>query len=275
MSKTKTKILETTRGKNEFMIDPRNIEVVEGFNGREFFDRAELEKLKGSIKENGVVTPIEVKKIRGTDRYQLIDGERRWRVCMELINEGVDIRIPSNVFAGNDVDALVHMLIKNDNVRLSFVEEASVIKRFYALGLTDKEISKLTGRPKAYLLSLQRISTVPESIKKLILKGHISHTLVLEVVKDENVDLTKAFKEIEATVIANKELGKVKTTKKHIDKVIGKIDSFSALKKIVKTMGDREISSSNSVKIIADFSKEIIENKFSFEQLEKYFFKQN
>lgn len=271
MSKT-TEILETTRGKNEFMIDPRNIEVIEGFNGREHFDREELDKLKGSIKENGVVTPIEVKKIRGTERYQLIDGERRWRVCMELVDEGVEIRIPSNVFSGNDVDALVRMLIKNDNVRLSFVEEANVIKRFYALGLTDKEITKATGRKKAYLLSLQKINMAPESVKKLILDGHISHTLVLEKIMDESVDLNIAFKAIENAVAVNKSAGKQKTTKKQIDQAIGKVDSFLELKKVVKQMDKMKILPDAATDTLADFAKKLVENKLSQEKLEKLFF---
>lgn len=266
------KVLETTRGKNEFMIDPRNIEVVEGFNGREYFDREELDKLKASIKENGVLSAIEVKKVRGTDKYKLINGERRWRVCMELVNEGVQMRIPATTFEGNDVDALVHMLITNDNVRLSFVEEANVIKRFYALGLTDKEIIKLTGRKKAYLLSLQRINTAPESIKKLILDGHISHTIVLEKITDENIDLDDAFKTMELIAKQNISAGKIKTTKKQIDKAIGKVDSFIELKKVVKLIGEKKILADSGTDLLVDFSKRLVDNKLSYEKLVKLFF---
>lgn len=273
---TKTKILETSKGKNTFMVDPRNIEVKEAFNGRTFFDPNALDLLKQSIKENGVITPVELKKIRGTDKYQLIDGERRWRAAMMLVNEGVEMRIPSIMFEGNDVDAVVHMLIKNDNEGLSFVEEAEVIRRLKGLGLTDKEITQKTGRKKAYLLALERILTAPEGVKKLISEKRISHTLVLEKIVDEDLDTDQAFTAI--TQLAEKnavDLGGKKVTKAQLDKAIGITNSIKELRAVLKLVDgkEREFLDGPEDELLITFIQKLVGNKLTREKLEKLLLK--
>ncbi len=268
----KTKILETSKGKNTFMVDPRNIEVKDDFNGRKFFDPNAMDLLKQSIKENGVITPIELKKIRGTDKYHLIDGERRWRASMELVNEGFEMRIPSIMFEGNDVDAVVHMLIKNDNEGLSFVEEAEVIKRLKGLGLNDKEIIQKTGRKKAYLLSLERILTAPESIKKLIGEKRISHTLVLEKITDNNLDPEQAFAAIKQLAETG---GSKKVTKKSLDAKIGQTDSIKELKAVMKLVEgkEREFLDGPEDELLITFLQKLVGNKLTREKLEKLLLK--
>lgn len=272
---SKSKILETTKGQNTFMIDPRNIEVEEGFNGRITFDRTELDDLKASVKENGVLTPLELKKIRGTDKYKLIDGERRHIVSMELIEEGYEMRVPAIMFVGNDVDALVHMLIKNDNVPFSFVEEANVIKRLKSHGLTDKEITLKTGRKKAYLLSLERILTAPEDVKKLITDNRISHTLVLEKITDQNVDPDQAFAAIRKLASPDATEGGKKIRKQQLDAELNKTNSFKELKIIVKEMESatgRELKDNANTDLLIDFVKKLVNNEFTGEELDQLFF---
>lgn len=64
---------------------------------REVFDEDALAELVTSIKEVGLLQPVVVRKI-GTDRFELIMGERRWRACREA---GLE-RIPAIVRATDD-----------------------------------------------------------------------------------------------------------------------------------------------------------------------------
>ena len=80
--------METNKTKNTdlFLIDPRNIVVVDGFNVRRDFD---LDELKEQIKAKGVLNPLTViafKDDEGNEKYKLVDGERRYRATMLAIS---------------------------------------------------------------------------------------------------------------------------------------------------------------------------------------------
>lgn len=270
--KKSPKILDKGKGRNTFMIDPRLIEVEPGFNGRETFDRKKLDTLKAQVKQHGVKKPLEVRIIRGTDRFSLVDGERRWIVSNELINEsGQAMRVPCYIFEGNEIDALDSMFLSNEGVGFNAVEEAKILKRYEVLGLTPEEIEQHTGRKKAYQRSMSRIlSTTPE-VQKKIASGLVSQTLVLERVMDESVSLEESFAAIEAVAAENAGTGK-KVTKKAVDKKLGKVDSIAELKKVVKEMEKRKILDDPATDVLADFAKKLIGNKLSAEALESLFF---
>lgn len=82
--------VNATKRTDLFLIDPRNIVVMEGFNVRRDFD---LEELKEQIKANGVLNPVTVipYKEDGVEKYKLVDGERRYRATMLAISEGANI----------------------------------------------------------------------------------------------------------------------------------------------------------------------------------------
>lgn len=270
------KIQETGKGKNTFMVDPRNIEVEEGFNGRENFDRAKLDNLKSLVRKHGVTKPLLVKRIRGTEKFKLVDGERRWIVSNELIKEeNLTIRVPVYIFEGNEIDALTQMLISNDGEPFSIIEEAKIIRRFAAHGMSPKQIEEETGRKKAYQLSLERILTVSQPVQKLISSGRVSHTLILEKIKDQSVDLETVFTEIQKIAEENEVFGKKKVTKKQIDKVLDKHNSIAELKAVLKSVDSKEREFLDGVEddLLIDFSQKLIGNKLSREKLEKLLLK--
>lgn len=278
MAKTNgPKILEKGKGKNTFMIDPRMIEVQPDFNGRTVFDRKQLDILKVQVKQHGVKDPLKVRRIRGTDRFTLVDGERRWIVSNELITEsGQAMRVPCYIFEGSEVDALDAMFLSNEGVGFNAVEEANILKRYEVLGLTPEEIEKRTGRKKSYQRSMQRIlSTTPE-VQKKIASGLVSQTLVLERVMDDSVSLEDSFAAIEVVAaenVAKAKGGKVKkVTKSAVDKKLGKVDSVALLKGVVKEMETRKLLPGPAVDLLVDFSKNLIGNKVNYAAFEKMFF---
>jgi len=79
-------------------------------NPRRLFDPEPLRELKESIKLHGVLVPILVYKLPGQEKYAIVDGERRYRCCAELANEGMKIRIPANIVdTPNKMAALIYM----------------------------------------------------------------------------------------------------------------------------------------------------------------------
>jgi len=68
-------------------------------NPRLLFDKAPLNELRENIRQNGVLVPITVYEIVGQQKYAIVDGERRYRCCVELNEKGIDITIPANIVA--------------------------------------------------------------------------------------------------------------------------------------------------------------------------------
>lgn len=68
-------------------------------NPRHLFDRQQLDDLKKSIRQHGVLVPITVYQQRGQKKYSILDGERRYRCCIELQAEGLALNLPANVVA--------------------------------------------------------------------------------------------------------------------------------------------------------------------------------
>lgn len=66
-------------------------------NPRHLFDRPELEELKKSIHDKGVLVPITVYQPKGQTKFSILDGERRYRCVLELNAEDRDFDIPANV----------------------------------------------------------------------------------------------------------------------------------------------------------------------------------
>src|SRR6267142_1981072 len=66
-------------------------------NPRRLFDPAPLASLKESIREHGVLVPLTVYRLAGQDKYAIVDGERRYKCCVELEKEGRKVSIPANV----------------------------------------------------------------------------------------------------------------------------------------------------------------------------------
>jgi len=66
-------------------------------NPRQLFDKMPLKDLKENIRLHGVLVPITVFEVKGQKKYAILDGERRYRCCVELENEGKSITIPANI----------------------------------------------------------------------------------------------------------------------------------------------------------------------------------
>ncbi|GMQ82678.1 MAG: hypothetical protein BMS9Abin05_2136 [Rhodothermia bacterium] len=124
-------------------------------NPRKLFDPEPLLALKRSIREHGVLSPLTVFKLAGQKKYAIIDGERRYKCCSELVKEGIDIDIPANIVdPPNPVASLLYMF----NIH-QFREQWELMPTALALrSVTDdlkttdtKELAELTG------LSLRQI----------------------------------------------------------------------------------------------------------------------
>lgn len=79
-------------------------------NPRVLFDPEPLATLRNSIEQHGVLVPITVYRLPGQAKYSIVDGERRYRCCLELSNKGKAVSIPANLVAPPDsISSLIYM----------------------------------------------------------------------------------------------------------------------------------------------------------------------
>ena len=138
---------------------------------RKNFDKASLEELASSIKENGLLQPILVREY-GEGRYQIIAGERRFRASkMAGLTE-----IPSIILDKDDRDVAEIALIENiQREDLNPIEEAMAYKALASdYGLTQEELSERVGKSRSTIANALRLLDLPSEVLTLVASGELS-----------------------------------------------------------------------------------------------------
>jgi ParB family chromosome partitioning protein len=137
---------------------------------RSVFDTAKLDELARSIRANGVVQPVLLR--RKGNRFELIAGERRWRAAKQA---GLT-KIPALVRSVSDEKVLEIALIENiQREDLNPIEEARAYKKLMeTLGLTQETVAERVGRDRSYITNYLRLLRLPEDIQELLQVGRIS-----------------------------------------------------------------------------------------------------
>ena len=140
------------------------------FQTRKRFDKESLEQLARSIRENGLVQPIILRKNK--NNYELIAGERRLRAAQIIKLD----KIPSIILDADDKKAFELGLIENlQREDLSPIEEANGYKRLMdEFNYTQEQLAKVVSKSRSHIANLLRIINLPEEVKKFILNGSIS-----------------------------------------------------------------------------------------------------
>ena len=137
---------------------------------RSVFDDEKLDELAKSIRTNGVVQPVLLR--RKGNRFELVAGERRWRAAEKA---GL-IKIPAVVRSVSDDKVLEIALIENiQREDLSPIEEARAYKKLIeTLGLTQETVGERVGRDRSYVTNYLRLLKLPEDLQELLQTGRIS-----------------------------------------------------------------------------------------------------
>lgn len=134
------------------------------------FTEANLEELAQSIRVNGVVQPILVRK-KGA-RYELIAGERRWRASQRA---GLS-KIPAVVKDVSDDKILELALVENiQRQELNAIEEAKAYKKLIEMiGLTQEMVASRVGKDRTFITNYLRLLKLPDDIQDLVSEEKLS-----------------------------------------------------------------------------------------------------
>jgi len=198
---------------------------------RKNFNQELLNELSESIKEQGIIQPILVRK-KSEDKYEIVAGERRWRAAqLAKIHE-----VPVIILNIDDKKSLEFAILENiQRSDLNGIEEAlgydNLVKKF---GYSQETLSKILGKSRSHIANTLRLAGLPEEIKKMISDGLLTagHARCLVNVPD-NVKLAK--------IIVNKNL-----SVRQAEFLVKKEQVFSGSKKIPKYNKDTNIKSLES-----------------------------
>ncbi|HBP14799.1 MAG TPA: chromosome partitioning protein ParB [Gammaproteobacteria bacterium] len=140
------------------------------FQPRKHIDEASIEELSQSIKAQGVMQPIVLRR-RPAGGYEIIAGERRWRASVKA---GL-LEIPAVVREVTDQQALALALIENlQREDLNPLEEARALGRLRdEFGLTQQEVADAVGKSRTAVTNLLRLQNLGPRAAQLLEDGAI------------------------------------------------------------------------------------------------------
>ena len=176
------------------------------------FDEAALAELVASIRIQGVIQPLLVRRLPEGD-YELIAGERRLRAAKRA---GLT-HVPVFSREISDVESLEIALVENiQRDDLSPLEEAAAYQRLIdEFGHTQEEVAERVGKSRSAVANALRLLRLPESIKQDLSRGRLTagHARVLLSIDDADAQL-RASKQIQARRMSVRDAEQLAATRK-------------------------------------------------------------
>ncbi|ADH61937.1 parB-like partition protein [Thermoanaerobacter mathranii subsp. mathranii str. A3] len=162
------------------------------YQPRKQFNEESLKELAESIKQNGIIQPIIVRKV--ASGYQIVAGERRWRAAkIAGLSE-----IPAIVRDFDDLQVMEIALIENlQREDLNPIEEAKAYKALIEqFNLTQEEISKKIGKSRSVIANSIRLLNLDDRVQAMLVKGEITigHAKVILSLPSKNLQYEAAKK---------------------------------------------------------------------------------
>ncbi len=195
------------------------------------FPETELDELTQSIRANGIVQPIVVRKKAG--RYQIVAGERRWRAAQKAeLN-----RIPAVIRDVSDEKLLEIALIENiQRQELNPIEEARAYQKLIKeIGLTQEMVANQVGKNRTFVTNYLRLLKLPQIILQFVedQKLSVGHARTLIMLDDQKSQIELA-KHIIATGIS------VRDTEKSVKRIL-QGDNEKPVKSVKKIKKDANV----------------------------------
>ena len=164
-------------------IDPAEVQP------RGVFRDDKLEELASSIRHNGIIQPLVVR--RNGERFQLIAGERRWRAAQKA---GLH-RVPCIVKEVSEDNILELSLIENiQREELNPIEEANAYKNLLEKrDLTQEEVAQRVGKDRSSITNALRLLKLPLELQKLVEEEKLSMGHARALLSVDSVDQQIAF----------------------------------------------------------------------------------
>ena len=208
------------------------------YQPRQHFSEEKLEELSNSIRKNGIIQPIAVRKSKSqSGKYEIVAGERRWLAAQRAgLHE-----IPVTVLDLTDVESLEVAIVENiQRDDLNPIEEARGYKRLNEEFKYDHEsISKLMSKSRSHISNTLRLLTLPKDVVAMLEEGTLTSGQARPLIgivnassiAEEIVAKNYSARKVEYLVKGKKNGNlKIKTTDSNILKAQERIEKILGLK---------------------------------------------
>ena len=146
--------------------------VANRYQPRQRFDRDELQALTESVKANGILMPILVRRLGDGKNYEIVAGERRWRAAQEAQL----YEVPVVVKELDDKQALEMALVENiQRQDLTPLEEAEGYRRLMKdFGHTQEDVAQVSGKSRSHVANMLRLLGLPDIVKNMVEDGRLT-----------------------------------------------------------------------------------------------------
>lgn len=180
------------------------------FQPRKQINVVELNELKESIEQRGLLQPIVVRPNPNNPKlFQIIAGHRRTEAMRLLGRKDISAVIIKDQSRDMRIDALIENI---QRVNLSSIDEAFAIKEIMeSSNIKQLEVAKILGKSKNYVSRLLKIATLPPLIIKQVRDGEqISSSILSEIsyMEDENLQ-NEVFKKVSEKNLSRDETRKL------------------------------------------------------------------
>lgn len=140
------------------------------FQPRRVFRPEQLEELANSIRENGVLQPLIVRKVG--EKHELIAGERRWRASGQA---GLS-EVPVIIRQAGDQEAMLLAMVENlQRADLNPIEEAEGYARLMeTYQLTQDKVAEMVGKNRSTVANALRLRSLAPEVRDLVALGKLS-----------------------------------------------------------------------------------------------------
>ena len=137
---------------------------------RKVFKEDEIKQLAESIRENGQIAPIVVRKI--DDNYELIVGERRWRATQLLKKETINAVI---IEADEKTSAVLSIVENVQREDLNSMEEAESLGRLIKeFDMSHEDVAKYISKSRTHVTNIIRLNDLSDFVKEQLRENNIS-----------------------------------------------------------------------------------------------------
>jgi ParB family transcriptional regulator, chromosome partitioning protein len=139
---------------------------------RRHFDSAKLDELAQSLKDHGLLEPLVVRKRPGTEQFELIAGERRWRAAQRAGFK--DVLVVVRDVSANDAFelALVENIQREDLDPIEFAEALDRLLRDHSY--TQETLAQRVGKDRSTIANALRLLKLPEKVRDFVVNGELS-----------------------------------------------------------------------------------------------------
>ena len=150
---------------------------------RRSFSEPELQELAASIRENGIIQPLIVRRLADAE-FQIVAGERRWRAAQLAQLHDVPVVIREL----DDTQVLEFAIIENiQREDLNPLEEGAGYQQLMdTFGHTQEKLAEAMGKSRSHIANLMRLLQLPEDVQAFVRSGQLSSGHARALVTSDN-----------------------------------------------------------------------------------------